>query len=44
MATMFSRSGQERWAAEAVEEISVLELLLLLEADSVLPSELPACR
>ena len=37
LATMFSRSGQERWAAAALE-ISVLELLLLLEAESVLPS------
>ena len=42
LATMFSRSGQDRWAVEAAPlEISVLELLLLLEADSVLLSVLP---
>ena len=42
LATMFSRSGQDRWAFEAAPlEISVLELLLLLEADSVLLSVLP---
>ena len=39
LATMFSRSGHDRWAAAAAAlEISVLELLLLLEADSVLLS------
>lgn len=41
LATMISRSGHDRWAEPDALEISVLELLLLLEADSVLLSIFP---